>query len=254
MFKVIVIDDENVVRNGIVLETDWKALDCEVVAEASNGVEGLEAIEKYRPDIVISDIRMPKMDGIEMLKRLREEGDNTYVIYLSAYNDFAYAQQAVKYNATDYLLKPFEDGDLENAIARVKEKIKVRVKKGDENHEEDVLSHAALQKGDKSKYVADALDYIAENLSDPDINIRTIAESIDISESHLSHIFKKETDYTVNAYITRYRMRTAMRLLKSHKHKVYEVAEMVGYRDIAYFSSTFKKIIGVNPSEYYDRA
>lgn len=254
MFKVIVIDDENVVRNGIVLETDWESLDCEVVAEASNGEEGIDAINKYHPDIVISDIRMPKMDGIEMLRNLREKGDNTYVIYLSAYNDFSYAQMAIKYSATDYLLKPFEDGDLENAIARVKEKIKARVEEGSEKHEEDVLSHAALQKGDKSKYVAAALDYISDHQSDPDINIRNIAESIDISESHLSHIFKKETDYTVNAYITRYRMRTAMRLLKSHKHKVYEVAEMVGYRDIAYFSATFKKIIGVNPSEYYDRA
>ena len=254
MFKVVVIDDENMVRRGIVLETDWEALDCEVVAEASNGEEGLDAIEKYHPDIVISDIRMPKIDGLEMLKRLRARGDNTYVIYLSAYNDFAYAQQAIKYNATDYLLKPFEDGDLEQAIGRIKSKLVSRMQKGEERHEEDVLSHAALQKGDKSKYVADALDYIAENLSDPDISIRSIAESIDLSESHLSHIFKKETDYTVNAYITRYRMRTAMKLLKSRKHKIYEVAEMVGYRDIAYFSSTFKKVTGVNPSEYQERA
>ena len=254
MYKVIVVDDENFVRRGIVLETDWEALDCEVVAEAANGEEGLLAIEKYHPDVVISDIRMPKLTGIDMLRKLREAGDDTYVIFLSAYNDFAYAQQAIKYNATDYLLKPFEDGDLEAAITRVKEKISARVAKGDEEHEQDVLSHKALAKGDKSKYVSAALEYIAENLSDPDINIRTIAENIDISESHLSHIFKKETEYTVNAYITRYRMRTAMKLLKDHKHKVYEVAEMVGYRDIAYFSTTFKKIIGVNPSEYYDRA
>ncbi len=254
MLKILVIDDENVVRNGIVLETDWAALDCEVVAEATNGEEGLAAIEKYHPDIVISDIRMPKMDGIEMLKQLREKGDQTYVIFLSAYNEFTYAQQAVRYNATDYLLKPYDDGDLEQAIQDVKDQLLKRQQDGDFRHEEDVLSHAALQKGDKSKYVADALDYIGEHLSDPDISIRSIAEAIDISESHLSHIFKKETDYTVNAYITRYRMRTAMKLLKSRKHKVYEVAELVGYRDIAYFSTIFKKVTGVNPSEYQDRS
>lgn len=253
MLKIIVIDDENVVRNGIVLETDWEALDCEVVAEAANGEEGLAAIEKYRPDIVISDIRMPKMDGIEMLKRLRESGNGTYVIFLSAYNDFTYAQQAIRYGATDYLLKPFDDGDLEQAVCDVRDRLLKRRQDSDARHEEDVLSYAALQKGDKSKYVAKALDYIGEHLSDPDISIRDIAGAIDISESHLSHIFKKETDYTVNAYITRYRMRTAMKLLKSHAHKVYEVAELVGYRDIAYFSTTFKKITGVNPSEYQDR-
>ena len=113
-----------------------------------------------------------------------------------------------------------------------------------------MLSKNAILRNDKSKYVSDALDYIGEHLSDPDINIRAIAEAIDISESHLSHIFKKETDYTVNAYITRYRMSTAMKLLKSKSHKIYEVAELVGYRDIAYFSTIFKKITGVNPSEY----
>lgn len=254
MLKVVVIDDENVVRNGIVFETDWKSLDCEVVAEASNGEEGLCVIEKYRPDIVISDIRMPKMDGIEMLRALREQGDQTFLIFLSAYNEFSYAQRAIKYSATDYILKPFDDEDLVYAINRVRNKIQTRQEEGGTKHEEDVLSHSSLQKGDKSKYVAAALDYIEAHVSDPDISIRSIAEAIDISESHLSHVFKKETDYTVNAYITRYRMRCAMRLLKSHKHKIYEVADMVGYRDIAYFSTIFKKITGVNPSEYQDRS
>lgn len=254
MTKIVVIDDETVVRNGIVLETDWESIGCEVVGEASNGVEGLEVIEKYHPDIIISDIRMPVMDGLEMLKNLREKGNNAYVIFLSAYNDFSYAKEAIKYIASDYILKPFSEGELEEAITNVKEKIMKKRERGAKEHESDVLSHAALSKGDKSKYVSLALDYIAENLADPDMSIRTIAESIEISESHLSHIFKKETDYTVNAYITRYRMRTAMKLLKDPRNKVYEVAEKVGYRDIAYFSSTFKKITGVNPSEYQERA
>lgn len=253
MTKIVVIDDETVVRSGIVMETDWASISCEVVGEAANGVEGLEVIEKYRPDIVICDIRMPIMDGLEMLKRLRESGNSTYVIYLSAYNDFEYAREALKFGANDYILKPFSEGELEEAITKIKKKITQKQETGEKEHEADVLSHAALSKGDKSKYVAAALDYVAENLSDPDMSIRTIAESIEISESHLSHVFKKETDYTVNAYITRYRMRTAMKLLKDQKLKVYEVAEKVGYRDIAYFSSTFKKITGVNPSEYQER-
>lgn len=253
MLKVLVIDDETVVRQGIVLETDWASLDCEVVAEADNGLDGLEAISKYRPDIVICDIRMPQMDGLEMLRNLREKEDNTYVIFLSAYNDFKYAQQAIRYGAANYILKPFDEGDLEEAVSAIRDKLVRSQDKGRDEHLADVLSHAALKKGDKSKIVADALDYICEHVADPDISIRKVAEGIDISESHLSHVFKKETDYTVNSYITRYRMRMAMKLLKDRKHKIYEVAEMVGYRDIAYFSSIFKKITGVNPSEYQER-
>lgn len=253
MYKVVVIDDENVVRNGIVLETDWAALGCMVVGEAADGVEGLEQIEKFKPDIVICDIRMPKMDGIEMLKKLREKGDDTYVIFLTAYSDFYYAQQAIRYRATDYLLKPYGEGDLEEVIKKIDASLRDKESVGGRAHEEDVLSFGSISKGEKSKYVSDALDYIADNLSNPDMNIKAVSEELGISESHLSHIFKKETEYTVGAYITRYRIRTAMKLLRNNRYKVYEVAEMVGYRDIAYFSNTFKKLAGVNPSEYQER-
>lgn len=253
MFKILVVDDESLVRKGIVMETDWASLDCMVVAEAANGEEGLDAIHKYRPDLVICDIRMPKMDGIEMVTELRNEGNETYVIFLTAYDDFAYAQNAVKLGASDYLLKPFEDGELEEAVLRIKRKVEERQSQGGREHEENVLAHASIQKGEKSKYVAEAMAYIMEHYADTDIGVRKIAESLGLSEGHLSHTFKKETEYTINAYITRYRVRVAMKLLQNCRYKVYEVAEMVGYKDITYFSTIFKKIAGVTPSEYQDR-
>ena len=121
MYKVIVIDDEMLVRRGIVMETDWQGLNCVVVAEAGNGIEGLEAVRKYHPDLLICDIRMPKMDGIEMLKELRAEGNDVSVIFLTAYSDFSYAQSALKLFASDYLLKPFGDGELDWAPTYLKE-------------------------------------------------------------------------------------------------------------------------------------
>lgn len=253
MFKILVVDDENLVRKGIVMETDWARLDCMVVAEAANGEEGLEAIHKYRPDLVICDIRMPKMDGIKMVTELRNEGNETYVIFLTAYDDFAYAQNAVKLGASDYLLKPFEDGELETAVLSIKKRVEERQSQGGREHEENVLAHASIQKGEKSKYVTEAMNYIMEHYADSDIGVRKIAESLGLSEGHLSHTFKKETEYTINAYITRYRVRVAMKLLQNCRYKVYEVAEMVGYKDITYFSTIFKKIAGVTPSEYQDR-
>lgn len=254
MFKVVVIDDEILVRRGIVLETDWAALDCTVVAEAGNGLEGLEAVHKYSPELLICDIRMPKMDGITMLKKLREEGNDVCVIFLTAYGEFEYAQSAVKLLASDYLLKPFQDGELEKTVLRVTGQI--REKQGKQGDAVDITKQPVveLKSGDKSRYVMSALSYIEEHYKDADMGIGVIAAWLGISESHLSHLFKKETDYTVAAYITRYRMNTAMSLLKDYHYKVYEVAEMVGYRDIAYFSSAFKKIVGVNPSEYQNNA
>lgn len=245
MWKVLVVDDEVYVRKGIVLETDWAALNCVVVAEAENGVQGLEAAHKYNPDLIISDIRMPQMDGIEMLTKLREEGSSVRVIFLTAYSEFSYAQNAIKLLASDYLLKPFEDGELEETVMRIQKQMK----------QEQAEPMPLIRKsGDKSKYIMEAIAYIEKHYGDENITVGVIAESIGISEGHLSHLFKKETEYTVMAYITRYRMQAAMKLLANCRYKVYEVAEMVGYRDITYFSSTFKKIVGVSPSEYQDRS
>ena len=123
MLKVVVVEDEELVHKGIVLTVDWAGAGCAVVGEAANGEEGLEVIRRYRPDLIVTDIRMPKLDGIEMLRRLREEGNRAHVVFLTAYSDFSYAQSALKLGAADYLLKPFHDVELEETIARIRNPI-----------------------------------------------------------------------------------------------------------------------------------
>jgi two-component system response regulator YesN len=251
MYKVLIVDDEKIVREGIVFGIDWKALGCVVIAEAENGIECLEAVEKYCPDLIITDIKMPKMDGIEMLKRLRISKNKTHVIFLTAYNDFEYAQNAVKLFATDYLLKPFENAELEETVLKICKTIaNDREKKKDENN----IINLMLKSGDKSKYVNDALCYISKHYGDYDLCIKKIANEVGISESRLSHVLKKETDYSMGTYIRRYRIREAMKLLKKGKYKIYEVANKVGYKDITYFSTSFKKTTGISPSDYKMRA
>ena len=109
-----------------------------------------------------------------------------------------------------------------------------------------------LKKGDKSKYVLQAMDYIGQHYGEQNISVSSIAQHLGLSESHLSHLFRKETDYTILNYLTRYRIHKAMELLRDCRLKVYEIAERVGYRDITYFSSTFKKVVGMSPSEFQD--
>lgn len=247
MLKVLIVDDEAVVRRGIVLGVDWAALGCVVVGEAANGEEGLAAAEREEPDLIITDVRMPRMDGIEMMRRLRERGSAAHVVVLTAYNDFDYARSALRCGAADYLLKPFRDQELIAAIERVRARDEAALGRG---AREDL---PALPKGDKSKYVLRTLEYIAAHYADADINIATIARSISISEGHLSHVFKKETGYTTLGYLTQYRIHVARKLLSDCRYKVYEVAGMVGYRDVAYFGSTFKRLTGLSPSEYQER-
>ena len=250
MLKVLVVEDEEMIRKGIVLAVDWAALDCVVVGEASNGAQALEAVERYDPSLIITDLKMPVMDGLEMLRQLRERGNNAFVIILTAYDSFSYAQTALRLGAVDFLLKPFHDGELEQAVTRLKQRMD-RAGQGGENGPAP-LPLPELKKGDKSKYVLEAMAYIGEHYHEPNIGVAAIAQHLGISEGHLSHTFKKETDYTLLNYLTRYRIHRAMELLRDCRLKVYEVAEQVGYRDIAYFSATFKKLVGMSPSEYQD--
>ncbi len=302
MIKVIVVDDERFVRMGIVGETDWETLGCEVVGEAENGLEALDLVHEKDPDLMICDIRMPKMNGLEMLKKLREEGNPIQVIFLTAYSEFSYAREALKLYAFDYLLKPFEDGELEDAILRAKERIETeRAARRPVVSDSGALENGLVSRGDGSLpgaggkpgeagtgagkgasedgaqadrfgqaadapafrillpfdentagltgYVRDAVLYSVAHYGENSVNVAKIANAVGISEGHLSHCFKKETGYTVMGWLTRYRMKKAAELLADHRNKVYEVAEMVGYKDIAYFSNTFKKIAGVAPSE-----
>lgn len=251
MYKVIVVEDEELVRKGIVLATDWASLNCVVVGEAANGLEGCELVRRHSPHLVITDVKMPVMSGVEMVEALRKEGCKADFIFLTAYSDFAYAQKALKMGVADYLLKPFVDGELEQAV----EKVKHRIAAENEGllNDDGIVLRFNVPKGAKSRYVELALEYISENYPSPDISVKEVAEHLSISEGYLSRVFKKETSYTFNNYLTHYRIHAAMEELRDRRVKVYEVAEKVGYQDTTYFSTLFKKLTGITPSEFQDR-
>ena len=238
MKRIVVVEDEELVRQGIVHAVDWESIDCEVVGEASNGLAGLAVIKERKPDLIVADIKMPVMDGIDMVRALREDGIVSRVIFLTAYSDFRYAQHAVKLGAADYLLKPFRDGELETAVKRALE-----------------ASHAPIPQASAgqnvkySRYVSEAMKYIESHFGE-DISLSTVADHLGLSESRLSHLFKDETGQSPGSYLIQTRIKAAMEMLKDCRSKVYEVAEQTGFRDIAHFSSTFKRIVGVSPSDY----
>lgn len=247
----MIVDDEKYVRMGIKNDTDWALIGCEVVAEASNGEMALELSGQFRPDLVISDIKMPKMDGIELAGRLLEKYPDTKVIFLTAYNEFEYARQAVRLGVSDYLLKPFHDGELEGAIQRLLH-LHPNASAAQAELENEMIPLKRKEEIE-NRYVQAAIEYIEKNYSDKDFSIGKLSESISVSEGHISRLFKAETEISINNYLTRYRIRKSMDFLKDVQSKVYEVAEKVGYQDIAYFSNTFKKLVGTAPSEYQSK-
>jgi two-component system response regulator YesN len=251
MTKVLIVDDEKYVRMGIKSDTDWALIGCEVVGEASNGLEALEVAENTRPDLVVSDIRMPKMDGIELAEKLIEKFPGIKVIFLTAYNEFEYVRQAVRIGVSDYLLKPFSDGELEGSIQRL---LHLHPNAPDTSTElEEQLIPLKKKEEVSNRYVQSAIEYIEDHYPDSDFSLGALAESMSVSEGHISRLFKSETDISINNYLTKFRIKMAMDYLKDVQVKVYEVAEKVGYQDIAYFSNTFKKLVGKTPSDYQSK-
>ncbi|MBQ7147627.1 MAG: response regulator [Pseudobutyrivibrio sp.] len=250
MTKVMIVDDEKYVRLGIKNNTDWSLIDCQVVGEAANGQEGLEKAKELRPDLVISDIKMPKMTGIEMSEVLMEKYPDMKVIFLTAYDEFEYARAAIRIGASDYLLKPFEDGALEGAIQRL---LHLHPNAPESSQKEEELIPLLNKENAENKYIQQAINYIEKNFSESDFSIVNMAETIGVSEGHLSRLFKAETGISINNYLTRFRIRKSMDYLKDVSAKAYEVADKVGYQDIAYFSNTFKKLVGKTPSEYQSK-
>ena len=251
MIKVMIVDDEKFVRMGIKNDTDWSLIGCEVVAEASNGEMALELAKEHRPDLVISDIKMPKMDGIELAGKLLEKYPDIKVIFLTAYNEFEYARQAIRLGVSDYLLKPFQDGELEGAIQRL---LRLHPNAPASNSElEEQLIPLKTKSEISNRYIQTAIEYIENHYTDMDFSLGKLAEFMGVSEGHISRLFKAETELSINNYLTRYRIKKSMDYLKDVQAKVYEVAEKVGYQDTAYFSNLFKKLVGKTPSEYQSR-
>lgn len=248
MTRVMVVDDEKYVRRGIVEHTDWQLIGCEVVAEAPNGEEALRMAEESRPELVISDIRMPKMDGLAMAEELMKRYPGIKVIFLTAYDEFTYARQAVRIGASDYLLKPFDDGELEASVQRL---LHLHPNAPvDEAILEEELIPLDVGEGVSNRYVREAIAFIREHVPDSGFTVGMAAQSLGVSEGHLMRLFKSETGVGINTYLTRLRIRKAMDLLKDVQVRVNEAASLVGYQDIAYFSNTFKKLAGVSPSDY----
>ncbi|MFD0715563.1 response regulator [Paenibacillus sp. GCM10027626] len=249
MYKVILVDDEKWIVKSLKNTIDWSAHGFEVVDEAFNGVEGYEKIKTWVPDLVFTDIRMPGLDGLELVKRTNEWNRNISFVIASGYKDFEYAKKAMTYGALDYCLKPFDHEEI-SAILR-----KYCIKRRESSAEaapEWLRVSLALQSEDKSapnttfkKIIA----YIDEHYRE-DISLKLISEKLNLNLSYVSQLFRKGGTETFLQYVTRRRIAFACELLKHTEISVQEIASMVGYLDYFHFAKIFKKATGQTATEY----
>jgi two-component system response regulator YesN len=225
---------------------DWKSLKVDLVAKASNGIEGEKAIEKYHPDIVITDIRLPGKDGLEMLSNFPDVRS----VILSGFSDYKYMKKAIKIGVEDYLLKPVDNNELLKTISNIVEELDAeKLLKAKSNIENEVVP---LEKNFNNHLINSAINYISENYSSS-IGLQEAAAALNVSETHLSRLFKEVSNVNFLYYLNAFRINKSIYLLKNSTINISEIAFNCGFLNPGYYTKIFKRFLGITPTAYREK-
>lgn len=238
MWKIMAADDEAYIREALQKLIDWEKMDCTLVSVAANGRELLDNIEDEHPDIIITDIQMPEVDGLEICKYIDTYCPETKVIILSAYSEFEYAKKAIKYGVSDYVLKISIMEELPEAI----EKAIMQIEKNRDEIEKTEID-------EPGNLYAQIEQYIAERYMNK-ITLDEIAAELHANRSYVSRLYKNKRGINLFDAILERRIEAAKDYLRNTEMKTYEISAAVGIEDAGYFSKMFKKKTGVSPKDY----
>lgn len=242
--RIVVIEDEEGSRNGLVHLVESVGPEFHVVGEASDAYEGMELIRRTFPDVVITDVRMSQMDGIQMIEELQKTNwCKSQFVIVSAYSEFEYAQRALRFQVSDYLLKPISYEDVEGVLYRLSHHIEGNIR------EISSMDELFPVPENVSPIVAQAVAVIKKEYACP-LSLEMISARLNISGEYLSQLFSKQMRVTLITYLKRCRVEAAKMLLLERKWTVQEIASMVGYHNEKYFYKVFKDVMEISPTEY----
>lgn len=234
--KLLVADDEEIIRKGVAKYIKLHTDRYETIYEAENGQEAIDLILKYHPDILLLDVQMPLKSGIDVMREVSQAGLNPLIVVLSGYDEFKYAQQAMRLGAREYLLKPVRAADILACLDRLSEK---HLEADGGNEEES----------SQNQFIKKVSTYIGEHYMES-ISLDDMAEELGITRSYVSTLFTQHMGCGFVEYLNGVRVDRACTYLEQSYFKTYEIAYKVGFKDEKYFSKVFKKIKGVSPREY----
>ncbi|NSW91104.1 MAG: response regulator [Firmicutes bacterium] len=248
MYTLIIVEDEDNIRQGLTYLVPWEDFNFHVVGEFSNGREALSFIETNRVDAVLTDIRLPIMDGIELAQTIQLRRLDVIVVFLTGYRDFEYAQKAVKCGVKDFLIKPVKYKELALTFLNIRESLDARNKNQSESN---ILYDDRKGNTYYDRIIVTVKEYVSENIQSVTLEDASIA--VNLSSGYLSRLFKEKTGMTFSEYVIKEKMKQAAILLKSTDYKTYEIADMVGYDSPRNFSRAFKQYYNMTPTEFRER-
>jgi YesN/AraC family two-component response regulator len=243
-FTVVIAEDEELLLNSLSRKIETVDPDFSVIGSAQTGRQAWEMVCSLEPDLLITDICMPVMSGIDLLEKVRERFPLMGCIIISGFSDFEYARSAIQLKISDYLLKPVDPEELKETLAKIKKDFRSHASSAGEIFTPE-LGHKS------SEAIAEELhQYLKEHFTQ-EINLNEIASSMNYSSSYLTKLFLQQYGTTPSKFILSLRIHTAQNLLTtSPELSVRQIGEAVGYPEQGYFSRIFKKYTGKSPLEY----
>lgn len=247
--RILIVDDEPKTRTGLKKTLEKWSEGTMEIRSASNASEAIEILTHDRYHLLITDIRMPEITGLRLLEVLRKQGAEPMVIVISAYSEFAYAQEALRLGVVNYLLKPISKTKLIEAVKEALEKEEKQTKSG---LMEKILDSKLINVNRKERYsgpIKEAMDYIEANFR-AELTLKEVAKHVHLNPSYLSTLFKEEIQLSFSEYVTRMRLQQAKNLLLTTNLTITDIAEQVGYHTTKYFIKVFKEQENMTPNAY----
>jgi two-component system response regulator YesN len=242
MYGIVIADDELMIRKGL-MSIPWNDYDIQVLGVAEDGHQALTLLKTQCPEILLTDIRMPGIDGLKLIEAAKAENPEIQSILLTGYEDFNYAREAIRLGAVGYILKPSDPDEIIESVNKAKRNLD-NYGRNNSNH----LKTTTI----RNKAIGKLFDYMEKHYAE-EITLYTAAEYVHMNHIYVSRLFKKEIGKTFLDVLTTIRLQKACELLADNDNKIYEIAEKVGIYDSGYFSQVFKKYYDMTPSEYRDK-
>ncbi|MDN3017112.1 response regulator [Paenibacillus sp. BSR1-1] len=247
---ILVVDDEPRTRQGLKKTLDTWANGNFQIFTASNGEEAIDVMQKQKVHILITDIRMPEITGLELLKMTKTQNHYPIIIVISAYSAFEYAQEALRLGVINYLLKPISKKALIEAVEDAVQAVEKQERAGMiEKFVDQKLMDVNAQNPSNRVPIREAIDYINKNIKN-ELTQKEVADHVHLNPSYLSVLFKEHVKLTFSEYVTRRRIQRAKELLISTNLPINDIAEESGYKTAKYFIKIFKELEGLTPSAY----
>lgn len=257
---VLIINDEVWTADMMKEEVDWAGCGVDEVKTAYDADGARKQIMEGQIDILLCDIEMPRENGIELLRWVREKEYDIECIFLTCHANFIYAQEAVKLNCLDYILMPARTEEIQEVLCKVvrgiqKKRDNRQLEQYGARWVESQKEEAYEVQGRKSNedIIRDCEKYIHQNLNSSELSVNQVADFCHLNPIYLNRIFRKERNISIGQYIIRERMTLAAKLLSESGISAHTVAEKTGYMNYSYFSTAFKKFYGCSPQHYAER-